>query len=114
MQTIVKDIVNHYQSKVEPHGLKAMIVTPDRHACVQYKEELDKLIGADASKIVISTTANDSFEFKQKWALDKDQLEKVVEQYNDKISPLKFLIVTAKLLTGFDAQYFKLCIWINL
>jgi type I restriction enzyme R subunit len=103
VQTIVKDIVNHYQSKVEPHGLKAMIVTPDRHACVQYKEELDKLIGTDASKVVISTTANDSFEFKQTWSLDKDQLEKVVEQYNDKISPLKFLIVTAKLLTGFDA-----------
>ena len=101
--TIVKDIANHYQEKVEPHGLKAMIVTPDRDACIQYKESLDKILGEEASKVVISTSANDSFEFKQKWSLDKDQLEKVVEQYNDKISPLKFLIVTAKLLTGFDA-----------
>jgi type I restriction enzyme R subunit len=101
--TIVKDIANHYQEKVEPHGLKAMIVTPDRDACVQYKEALDKILGEEASKVVISTSANDSFEFKQKWALDKDQLEKVIEQYNDKITPLKFLIVTAKLLTGFDA-----------
>lgn len=101
--TIVKDIANHYQEKVEPHGLKAMIVTPDRNACIQYKEALDKILGEDASKVVISTSANDPFEFKQKWSLDKDQLEKVVEQYNDKISPLKFLIVTAKLLTGFDA-----------
>jgi type I restriction enzyme R subunit len=101
--TIVKDIGNHYQEKVEPHGLKAMIVTPDRYACIQYKEELDKILGEDSSKVVISTSANDPFEFKQKWSLVKDQLEKVVEQYNDKISPLKFLIVTAKLLTGFDA-----------
>lgn len=101
--TIVKDIANHYQEKVEPHGLKAMIVTPDRDACVQYKIALDKILGEEASKVVISTSANDSFDFKQKWALDKDQLEKVVEQYNDKITPLKFLIVTAKLLTGFDA-----------
>jgi len=101
--TIVKDIANHYQQKVEPHGLKAMIVTPDRYACIQYKEALDKILGEEVSKVVISTSANDNFEFKQKWELDKDQLEKVVEQYNDKISPLKFLIVTAKLLTGFDA-----------
>lgn len=101
--TIVKDIANHYQEKVEPHGLKAMIVTPDRDACIQYKVALDKILGEEASKVVISTSANDSFEFKQKWSLDKDQLEKVVEHYNDKISPLKFLIVTAKLLTGFDA-----------
>lgn len=103
VSTIVKDIAHHYQEKVEPHGLKAMIVTPDRFACIQYKEELDKLIGGAASKVVISTSANDSLEFKQQWSLDKDQLEKVVEQYNDKISPLKFLIVTAKLLTGFDS-----------
>lgn len=103
VNTIVQDIANHYQEKVEPHGLKAMIVTPDRMACVQYKEALDKIFGEAASKVVISTTANDDFEFKKKWSLDKDQLEKVVEQYNDKISPLKFLIVTAKLLTGFDA-----------
>jgi len=100
VQTIVMDIASHFQEKVEPHGFKAMIVTPDRYACIQYKEELDKLLGEEASKVVISTTANDGFEFKQKWSLDKDQLEKVVEQYNDKISPLKFLIVTAKLLTG--------------
>ena len=38
---IVEDIASHYKEKVAPHGFKAMIVTPDRHACVQYKEELD-------------------------------------------------------------------------
>ena len=48
-----------------------MIVTPDRHACVQYKEELDKHFPEEASKVIISTTANDELEFKQKWGLDK-------------------------------------------
>jgi type I restriction enzyme R subunit len=103
VKTIVADIVEHFKSHVEPEGLKAMIVTPDRYACIQYKEELDKLLDSVASKVVISTSANDDFDFKQKWALDKDQQEKVVEKYNDADSPLKFLIVTAKLLTGFDA-----------
>ena len=39
---IVEDIAKHFKEKVQPHELKAMIVTPDREACVQYKEELDK------------------------------------------------------------------------
>ena len=100
---IVNDIVDHYVQYVEPEGFKAMIVTPDRYACIQYKNELDKLLPVEASKVVISTNANDEYEFKQKWSLDKDQQEKVVEKFNDEDSPLKFIIVTAKLLTGFDA-----------
>lgn len=100
---IVEDIAKHFREKVEPHGFKAMIVTPDRYACVQYKEELDKYFPEEASKVVISTTANDPKEFKDKWAVDKSQQEKVVEEFNKPESPLKFIIVTAKLLTGFDA-----------
>ncbi|MDA3807927.1 MAG: HsdR family type I site-specific deoxyribonuclease [Thiomicrorhabdus sp.] len=100
---IVEDIASHFKEKVEPHGFKAMIVTPDRHACVQNKTELDKYFPEDASMVVISTSANDDFEFKQKWGIDKSQQEKIVERYGDQKSELKFLIVTAKLLTGFDA-----------
>jgi len=103
VEKIVKDIAEHFKTKVTPHGFKGMIVTPDRHACVQYKEELDKYFPEEASKVVISTTANDDFEFKQKWAVDKSQQEKIVDEYNDAASELKFIIVTAKLLTGFDA-----------
>lgn len=100
---IVKDIAEHFKDKVAPQGFKGMIVTPDRHACVQYKEELDNYFPEEASKVVISTTANDDFEFKQKWGVDKSQQEKIVDEFNDAKSELKFIIVTAKLLTGFDA-----------
>ena len=100
---IVKDISEHFNEKVAPHGFKAMIVTPDRYACVQYKEELDKYFPTLASKVVISTSANDPLEFKQKWGVDKSQQEKIVDEFNDANSELKFIIVTAKLLTGFDA-----------
>ncbi len=103
IKKIVADITNHYTEKVMPQGFKAMIVTPDRYACVQYKEELDKHLPEVASKVVISTTANDEFEFKQKWGVDKNQQEKIIEEFNDELSDLKFIIVTAKLLTGFDA-----------
>ncbi|PTM02899.1 MAG: DEAD/DEAH box helicase, partial [Bacteroidetes bacterium] len=100
---IVEDIAIHFKEKVEPHGFKAMIVTPDRFACVQYKEELDKYFPEEASRVVISTSANDTLEFKQKWAVDKSRQEKIVDEFNDAHSELKFIIVTAKLLTGFDA-----------
>ena len=100
---IVEDIATHYKEKVEPHGFKAMIVTPDRYACVQYKEELDKYYPGEASIIVMSTSANDDLEFKQKWGVDKAKQEKIVDAFNDSDSDLKFIIVTAKLLTGFDA-----------
>jgi len=100
---IVNDIALHFTTKVAPQGYKAMIVTPDRYACVQYKQELDKYFPEQASKVVISTSANDDFDFKQKWAIDKSQQEKIVEEFNKPDTELKFLIVTAKLLTGFDA-----------
>ena len=100
---IVEDIAIHFREKVEPHGFKAMIVTPDRYACIQYKEELDKYFPEEVSKVVISTSANDDYDFKQKWGVDKSQQERIIDEFNDPILDLKFLIVTAKLLTGFDA-----------
>ena len=103
VEKIVEDIAIHFMDKVDPQGFKAMIVTPDRYACVQYKEQLDKHFPESASKVVISTSANDDFEFKQKWAVDKSGQEKIVDEFNDAQSELKFIIVTAKLLTGFDA-----------
>jgi type I restriction enzyme, R subunit len=103
VEKIVQDIDIHFKEKVEPQGFKAMIVTPDRHACVQYKEELDKHFPEETSKVVISTTSNDDYDFKKKWGIDKSQQEKIVDEFNDTHSDLKFIIVTAKLLTGFDA-----------
>jgi len=103
VQTIVEDIAKHFAEKVEPHGFKAMIVTPDRLACVQYKEVLDTLMPEVASAVVISTSANDDLDFKQKWGIDKSQQEKLTDRFNDRDDPLKIFIVTAKLLTGFDA-----------
>jgi len=100
---IVADIHVHFREKVAPHGYKAMIVTPDRYACIQYKEALDNYFPTEASRVVISTSANDTPEFKQKWGMDKSQQERVVDEFNDATSELQFLIVTAKLLTGFDA-----------
>jgi type I restriction enzyme R subunit len=44
IRRVCEDIVQHFQSKVEPNGFKGQIVTFDRESCLLYKAELDKLL----------------------------------------------------------------------
>ena len=103
IEIVCKDIAQHYQEKVEPQGFKAMIVTPDREACHLYKQELGKYFPDSASAVVISTSGKGEDELKRLYNLSKDEQEKLIEKFNKPDSELKFLIVTAKLLTGFDS-----------
>lgn len=102
VQAICSHIVGHYQEKVEPNGFKAQVVTFDRECCVLYKKALDDLIGPEASAIVMHTQGGKGDEYAA-WKLSKDQEEKLLDRFRDPNDPLKFLIVTSKLLTGFDA-----------
>jgi type I restriction enzyme R subunit len=102
VNAICQHIVKHYQEKVEPNGFKAQVVTFDRECCVLYKKVMDELIGADTSAIVMHTQGGKADEYAE-WKLDKDEEEKLLDRFRDPVDPLKFLIVTSKLLTGFDA-----------
>jgi type I restriction enzyme R subunit len=99
---IAADIADHFRTKVEPEGFKAQVVAYDKASCVSYKEELDKHLGSDASTIVMSKSRGDSPNWAP-WTPGADALEQVVTRFNDPADPLKIIIVTAKLLTGFDA-----------
>ena len=103
VRKIVEDIVKHFREKIDPQGLKAQIVCCDRFACDQCKKELDKIISSDESVVVISINHSDDDDFKRKYRMDRDKQEKILDRFRDPIDPLKFVIVTAKLLTGFDA-----------
>ena len=102
VNAICQHIVKHFQEKVEPNGLKAKVVTFDRECCVLYKKAMDELVGPDASAIVMHTQGGKSDQYAE-WKLAKDEEEKLLDRFRDPIDPLKFLIVTSKLLTGFDA-----------
>ena len=102
VQAICEHIVNHYQEKVEPNGFKAQVVTFDRECCVLYKKALDDLVGPDASAIVMHTKGGKGDEYSE-WKLSKDEEEALLDRFRDSNDPLKYLIVTSKLLTGFDA-----------
>lgn len=101
LEKICADIAYHYENAVAPNGFKAMVVTFDQECCLLYKAELDKLMSPEASEIVISATGSDE-RFKR-YDRTKDQEEKLLDRFRDKNDPLQILIVTAKLLTGFDA-----------
>jgi type I restriction enzyme R subunit len=102
VRAVVQHIVTHFQQKVEPNGFKAQVVTFDRECCILYKAVMDELIGPEASAIVISAAPGDPDEWKAH-SRDKDAEEKLLDRFRDPADPLKFVIVTAKLLTGFDA-----------
>ena len=102
VQAICGHIVDHYRQKVEPNGFKAQVVTFDRECCVLYKKALDDLLGPEASAVVMHTQGGKADEYAE-WKLSKDEEEKLLDRFRDPLDPLKFLIVTSKLLTGFDA-----------
>ncbi len=99
---ICENIVQHFQNKVKPNGFKAQVITFDRECCVLYKNILDELVGPEASTIVMHTHGGKSDDY-AKWKLSKDAEEKLLDRFRDPLDPLKFLIVTSKLLTDFDA-----------
>ncbi len=102
VRAVVNHMVNHFQSKVEPNGFKAQVVVFDRECCVLYKAIMDEMIGSESSAIVMTAAPGDPPEWKQH-SRDKDAEEKLLDRFRDPSDPLKFVIVTSKLLTGFDA-----------
>jgi type I restriction enzyme R subunit len=102
VRAVVEHIVQHYRTKVEPNGFKAQVVCFDRECCVLYKKVMDEIAGPDASAIVMSAGQKDPPEWKVHLR-EKDAEEKLLERFRSPTDPLKFVIVTSKLLTGFDA-----------
>jgi type I restriction enzyme R subunit len=103
VRTIVNDIAQHFQEKIDPNGFKAQIVTFDRESCVLYKNALDGLLPPEASDIVMTVGQGDPVEWHQKYKRRREEEERLLDRFRDPADPLKILIVTAKLLTGFDA-----------
>lgn len=102
IKKVCEHIANHYQTRIEPNGYKGQVVCYDRECCLMYKEELDKLLGPDATTIVMDTN-NDKADKYKAYRRDRDEEGKILDYFREPNSPLKLVIVTAKLLTGFDA-----------
>ena len=116
---VARFVAEHYQTNVEPLGYKAFLVGVDREACALYKQTLDKYLPPDYSVVVYTAAHNDDellqryyvrrqfpFDAAQRDAApssDEDAEKKLRKAFVKPDTLPKILIVTDKLLTGFDA-----------
>ena len=102
IRKVCEHIANHFKTKIAPNGYKGQVVCYDRECCLLYKKELDDLLGEETSTIVMDTN-NDKEDRYKAYRRDRDAEGKVLDRFRDPKDPLKLVIVTSKLLTGFDA-----------
>src|SRR2546427_2612500 len=107
---IAKDIVEHFEKRLDAMDGKAMIVCMSRRICVDlynaivklrpdwHKENDDK----GAIKIVMTGSASDILEW-QPHIRNKVRREFLAKRFKDPSDPLKLAIVRDMWLTGFDA-----------
>lgn len=103
IQKVCEHIVRHFNTKVDPNGFKGQVVCYDRECCVLYKKALDKLFGTELYTTIVMDTNNDKEDRYKEWRRDRDEEAKLLDRFRDANDPLKLVIVTSKLLTGFDA-----------
>ncbi|HOJ85489.1 MAG TPA: HsdR family type I site-specific deoxyribonuclease [Elusimicrobiales bacterium] len=99
---ICKFIAEHYEKNIEPLGYKSFLVAVDREACALYKKTLDKYLSSDYSKIVYTSSNNDNELLKEFYISEMDEKRIRKDFLKPSLNP-KILIVTDKLLTGYDA-----------
>ena len=95
-------IADHYKKFIEPMGYKAFVVGVDREACTLYKKELDRYLPPEYSKVVYSSSFNDPEDL-IKYQLSETEEKQIRKAFRKPNELPKILIVTEKLLTGFDA-----------
>lgn len=100
---IAEHIASHYQENILPLGFKALVVTPDREACALYKEALNQYLPETWTVPVYSQDPKKDTDLMKKYYLDEDQEKAVRKAFRDPTKEPKILIVTQKLLTGYDA-----------
>ena len=111
IKAIAESIANHFRDVVEPTELKAMIVTIDREACVLYKNAIDEFLPPEYSEIVMTFSSGDKEiireyfqKLQQKYGTRDLKMihRRIIDDFKMRKDP-KILIVTAMLITGFDA-----------
>jgi type I restriction enzyme, R subunit len=102
IQKVAQFVARHYRENVEPLGYKAFLVGVDREACALYKKALDQFLPPEYSEVVYTGNNNDSALLKE-FHLDPKKEREIRKSFGKLERFPKILIVTEKLLTGFDA-----------
>ena len=102
IQQVAQFVAEHYRENVEPLGYKAFLVGVDREACAHYKHALDQFLPPEYSEVVYTGSNNDAKLLKE-FHLDPKRERQIRKSFGKLDQQPKILIVTEKLLTGFDA-----------
>jgi type I restriction enzyme, R subunit len=110
LSLLAKDLVDHFETRMETLEGKAMVVCMSRRICVDLFNEVAKLrpswVASDdlkgSMKVVMTGSASDGPEWQQH-IRNKAKREALAKRFRDPTDPLKLAIVRDMWLTGFDA-----------
>ena len=107
---VARDIVDHFEKRLEAMHGKAMIVCMSRRICIDLYRELVRLRpewhgdgdAAGACKVVMTGAASDPPHW-QPHIRNKPRREALAKRFRDPADPLRIVLVRDMWLTGFDA-----------
>lgn len=105
VEKVAKFVAEHFKENVLPLGYKAFLVAVNREACAKYKVALDKYLPKTWSEPIYTPNPSDSIDrpLVAKMQLSDSREEDVRVLFKKADKEPKILIVTDKLLTGYDA-----------
>jgi type I restriction enzyme R subunit len=105
VEKVAAFVAEHFKASIEPMGYKAFVVAVDREACCLVKDALDRHLPPSYSRVVISGQGKRDPGLLRKFHLTDDAEKAVRKAFRQPDALPKILIVTEKLLTGFDAPH---------
>jgi type I restriction enzyme R subunit len=105
VENVAKFVAEHFKESVLPLGYKAFLVAVNREACAKYKQALDKLLPPEWTEAVYTENAADVVDrpLVAQLQLSPEREADVRLLFKKPDQNPKILIVTDKLLTGYDA-----------
>ncbi|MFD0203775.1 MULTISPECIES: type I restriction endonuclease subunit R [Saccharothrix] len=119
VHTVCQDVVDHYLAGAYRNGLKAQVVAYNRELAVAYTDKINELLaGFEASQVLAEVGKHDRITAEvnisvsdskdedpamRPFQLSETEEEEQKRRFLTSDDPLCFLVVTAKLMTGFDA-----------
>jgi len=110
IKEVAKDVVTHFEKRLDGMDGKAMIVCMSRRICIDLYNEITKLRpdwhSTEDDKGVVKVIMTGSASDKEDWQQHirtKKRREELADHFKDEKSPFKIVIVRDMWLTGFDA-----------
>ncbi len=110
LSLVAKDIIEHYEKRLEAMDGKAMIVCMSRRICVNLYQEIVRLRpdwhddsdDVGACKVIMTGSASDPTDWQQH-IRNKPRREGLAKRFRNAADPFKVALVRDMWLTGFDA-----------